>query len=112
MEYNPVTSDVIDELLGIFGSDDVIVDKTLLEPYSIDESTITPHLPEVVVKPENTHEISLTMKLANARKIPVVARGGGTSLTGGTIPIFGGIVISFEKMDKIVELDEENLWLL
>ena len=109
MKYNPVTSDVIDELIDIYGSDDVIVDKTLLEPYSIDESTINPHLPEVVVKPETTHEIALTMKLANARKIPVVARGGGTSLTGGSVPILGGIVISFEKMNKIVELDEENL---
>ncbi len=109
IKYNPVTSNVIDELKDIFGSDDVIVDKKLLEPYSIDESTITPHLPEVVIKPENTHEISLAMKLANAKQIPVVARGGGTSLTGGTIPILGGIVISLEKMNKIVELDEENL---
>lgn len=109
MKYNPVTSDIIDELIDIYGSDDVIVDKQLLEPYSIDESTISPHLPEVVVKPETTNEIALTMKLATARTIPVVARGGGTSLTGGTIPILGGIVISFEKMNKIVELDEENL---
>jgi glycolate oxidase len=110
--YNPVTSDVIKKLTEIYGSDDVITDKTLLEPYSIDESTITPHLPEVVVKPESTQEIALTMKLANTQRIPVVARGGGTSLTGGTIPIFGGIVISFEKMDKILELDEENLMVI
>ena len=112
MAYNPVTSDVIEKLIDIYGSDDVIKDKTLLEPYSIDESTITPHLPEVVVKPESTQEIALTMKLANTQKIPVVARGGGTSLTGGTIPIFGGIVISFEKMNKILELDEENLMVI
>jgi glycolate oxidase len=112
MEYNPVTSDVIDELVDIFGSEDVIIDKELLEPYSIDESTVTPHLPEVVVKPENTREVSLTMKIANAKKIPVVARGGGTSLTGGTVPILGGIVISLEKMNKIVDLDEANLMVI
>jgi glycolate oxidase len=107
--YGKVTLKVIEELTSIFGLDDVVTDKELLENYAADESTVPPHLPEVVVKPENAQEVAMTMKLANEKLIPVVARSGGTCLTGGTIPIHGGIVISFEKMNRIVEIDEENL---
>ena len=107
--YGKVTQKVVDELTSIFGSEDVITDKVQLENYSSDESTIAPHLPEVVVKPENTQQVAMTMKLANEKRIPVVARSGGTCVTGGTVPIHGGIVISFEKMNRIVEVDEENL---
>ncbi len=109
MAYSKVTPAVIEELRGIFGPDDVVLDQEQLEKYAVDESTITPHLPEVVVKPESAQEVVETMRLANARRIPVVARSGGTCLTGGAVPIHGGIVISFEKMTRILEVDEENL---
>jgi glycolate oxidase len=112
MAYGKVTPSVVDELTSIFGPDDVVTDKELLENYSSDESTVAPHLPDVVVKPESTQEVSLTMRLANAKRIPVVARSGGTCVTGGAVPIHGGIVISFEKMNRIVEIDEENLMVI
>jgi glycolate oxidase len=109
VEYGKVTVDVVEALKAIFGADDVLTDKAKLEVYSHDESTIPPHLPDVVVKPESTHEVAMALKLANEKRIPVVARSCGTCVTGGTVPIHGGIVISFEKMNRILEIDEENL---
>jgi glycolate oxidase len=109
MEHGKVTLEVIEAFKEIYGTDDVITDKVKLEAYSHDESTISPHLPEVVIKPENTQEVAMALKLANEKLIPVVARSCGTSVTGGTVPIHGGIVIAFEKMNRIIEIDEENL---
>jgi glycolate oxidase len=109
MTYGKVTPAVVEELTDIFGTEDVLTDEEKLEAYSHDESTITPHLPEVVVKPESTQEVAMAMKLANDKMIPVVARSCGTCVTGGTVPIHGGIVLSFEKMNHILEIDEENL---
>ncbi len=67
------------------------------------------HLPEVVVKPENTEQVSAILRLAHDRGIPVTPRGGGTGLCGGCVPLFGGIVLSLEKMNRAVEVDKKNL---
>jgi glycolate oxidase len=109
MAYGKVTPAVIEELTIIYGPDAVILEREELEKYAVDESTTPPHLPDVVVKPETAQEVVKTMRLANERRIPVVARSGGTCVTGSAVPIHGGIVISFEKMNRIVEIDEENL---
>jgi glycolate oxidase len=109
MAYGKVTPAVIEELTIIYGPDAVILEREELEKYAVDESTTPPHLPDVVVKPETAQEVVKTMRLANERRIPVVARSGGTCVTGSAVPIHGGIVISFEKMNRIVEIDDENL---
>jgi glycolate oxidase len=64
--------------------------------------------PEVVVKPKNRTEVSEILKLANREIIPVTARGGGTGLSGDAVPIYGGIVLSLKRMNKILEIDEDN----
>jgi glycolate oxidase len=65
-------------------------------------------LPEVIVLPKSTEQVSAIVSLASKEGVPVVARGSGTNLSGGSIPLKGGIVIHFSKMNKILEIDLEN----
>jgi len=104
-----VDEEVLEQLEAIVGPNDIILTKEKLIDYAHDESSIELHYPEVVVKAENTGEVSKILSLANQKRIPVTPRGGGTGLCGGAIPIYGGILLSLEKMNRIVELDEENL---
>ncbi|KPJ70767.1 hypothetical protein AMJ52_09495, partial [candidate division TA06 bacterium DG_78] len=76
---------------------------------SHDETPIYHAMPEVVVKPSTAEEVSKIMELAYEHTIAVTARGGGTSLSAGAVPIHGGIVLSLEQMNKIKEIDEKNL---
>ncbi len=114
-KYNPVTPKIVDELNQIVGGKYVIFDDAeKLEPYSHDE---TPgieyaHMPEVVVRPENAAQVAAIMKLANREMIPVTPRGAGSGLSGGAVPIYGGIVIFVDRMNKIIELDRENIMIV
>ncbi len=67
------------------------------------------HMPEVVVKPASASEISEIMKLANRQRVPVTPRGGGTGLSCGAVPLYGGIVLALERMNRILEIDRENM---
>lgn len=80
--------------------------------YSYDSSflpVVPAHKPEAVVRPANTEEISKVMAIAFEYSIPVTARGTGTGKSGGCVPLKGGIVLSLERMNKIVEFDEGNM---
>jgi glycolate oxidase len=79
--------------------------------YSHDELGGVERYPDVLVEVLTAQEVSMVMKYANDKRIPVVARGAGTGLVGGCVPIYGGIMLCFSKMSKILELDEENLTL-
>jgi len=111
VSYGRATDTVVDELRRIVGERNVFVDSEKLEAYSHDE---TPrerysHLPEVVVLPSSAQEISSVMKLAVEHRIPVTPRGAGSGLSGGAIPVYGGLVLSLEKMNHILEIDWENM---
>lgn len=110
MKYNRVTPSVLSQLSDIVGKKNIFTDEEKMSTYSHDE---TPpqyaHMPEVVIAPKNAEEISAVVKLANKELIPVTPRGGGTGLSGGAIPVFGGIVISFERMNHILEIDYGNM---
>ena len=67
------------------------------------------YLPEVVIKPRTAEEISAIMKICNQDKIPVTPRGAGTGLSGGALPHLGGVLLSTERMNSILEIDERNL---
>ncbi len=111
-EYNPITPAILSELQKIVGSRYVLSgDPEKLEPYSHDEIAEKhyAHLPEVVVKPRTAQEIAAIMQLANRSKIPVTPRGAGSGLSGGAVPVKGGIVLSVERMNEILEIDRENL---
>jgi len=106
--YNKITEGILDELIQIVGSKSVITDCDNLKLYSKDFTENLSFNPEVIVKPDNTGQVSLILKLANEHKIPVVPRGGGTGLSGGALTIYGGICLSMEKFKKIIEIDKEN----
>lgn len=101
------------KLVKISGDDYVITQRDRMENYLYDETPLAVRPKAsgniVVVKPGNTAEISEILKLANATKTSVFVRGGGTGLCGGAIPTTDGIVISMERLNKILEIDKENL---
>ena len=99
---------LIEELKGIVGEKNVLTSPEELLCYSYD-STVLQHLPEVVVLPKTTDEVAASVELANREKIPIVPRGAGTNLAGGTIPIQGGIVLSLTRMTQILEIDTVNV---
>ena len=111
MKYSPVNHLIVEELIKICGKNYVFTDPEKLEPYSHDETPKEQfaHIPEVVVLPLDTGQISEIMKLATKNRIPVTPRGAGSGLSGGAIPVYGGIILSLEKMNKILEIDTQNM---
>ena len=110
--YNPVTPAIIEQLAAIVGPQNLIyAEPERMLDYAHDESFGRDHdqMPEVVVKPASADEIAAIMKLANRERIPVTPRGAGSGLSGGAVPVFGGILLSVERMNRILEIDLENL---
>lgn len=110
--YQKVTMEIVSLLQKIVGSNNVIFDDPeKLENYSHDEIAEKEyaHMPEVVVKPNTTEEVAGIMKLAYDADIPVTPRGAGTGLSGGGVPVHGGILLSVENMNRILEVDLDNL---
>lgn len=106
--YQEVTTEILDLLAAIVGEKNVLTDEAR-ENYARDETIkIQPVLPEVVLKPGDTESVSRIMALATERKIPVTPRGGGTGISGGAVPVKRGIVLSLERMNKIIEVDKDN----
>ena len=106
-------SEVLAELRNIVGEDWVVADLNLIESYLVDVTALAvrpiPSSDVVVVKPANPEEISRVLRLANEKLIPVIPRGGGTGCVGAVIPTVGGIVLSLERLDRIIEVDTDNL---
>jgi len=102
---------LIKTLQDIVGVKNVISEKDRLEDYSHDEFSLPTikNLPQVAVRPNNASDISKILKLANKENIPVTPRGGGTGLCGGCVPAKGGILILFDNLNKVLEVDKENL---
>lgn len=92
----------------LVGKDYVLTDSFELKKYASDETEDLSFLPDIVIKPDSVDEISLILQLANKYRIPVTPRGGGTGLSGGALPVKGGIVLSTERMNKILEIDKKN----
>jgi glycolate oxidase subunit GlcD len=110
--YQPVTLEVVKELQAIVGEKNLVYgDAELLRNYSHDEVSGPEYarMPEVVVKPASAKEVSEVLKLANRHRVPVTPRGGGTGLSCGAVPMHGGIVLALERMNRILEIDRENM---
>jgi len=109
--YNAVTASVVEELKSIVGSGGVVVDPERLEAFSHDETSAEEYgrLPEVAALPASTEEVAAVVRLANRERIPVTPRGAGSGLSGGAVPLYGGIVLSLERMNRLLEIDEANM---
>ena len=94
---------------NISGASYVLVDEEALRQYAHDETEDLHFLPDVVIRPGTAEEISEIMKVCNQFKIPVTPRGAGTGLSGGALPHLGGVLISLERLNRIIEIDERNL---
>lgn len=113
--YNTVTPEIVARLEEICGKNHIIFrDTERLEPYSHDEvpGTHYRHMPEAVVRPDCTEQVSKVIRLANENHIPVTPRGAGSGLSGGAVPVFGGIVLATDRMNKIIELDAANMMIV
>lgn len=93
----------------IVGEQYVFIDEEVLHSYAHDETEDLHYLPEVVIKPANTGEISAILKICNQYKINITPRGAGTGLSGGALPHLGGVLLSTERLNKIIEIDQRNL---
>ena len=112
--YNPVTEEVLVALREALGAENVKVDEETLDRYKTDEETDPRyhHLPEVVVLPGSTEEVAEVMKIANKYLVPVTPRSAGTSVSCGAVPVHGGIVLLLERMDKIIEMNTEAMYMV
>jgi glycolate oxidase len=87
----------------------VFTDEENLNNYAHDETENLHFLPDIVIKPRTAEEISQILIICNQHKIPVTPRGAGTGLSGGALPHLGGVLLSMERMNSIIEIDERNL---
>ena len=111
-KYNPVTEDVLKELRSAIGDLNVQNSPDVLDKYKTDEERNEKYirLPEVVVFPETTEQVAAIVRIANKYLVPVTPRGAGTSTIGQAIPSYGGILLTMERMNKILELNAEALY--
>ncbi|MFX1449833.1 MAG: FAD-binding oxidoreductase [Promethearchaeota archaeon] len=100
--------ELFENLKTIVGENNTSIDDAILFAYSFDVSQFE-HSPDIVVRPASTEEVVEIVKFANKYQIPVTPRGAGSGTTGGAIPVKGGILIDFTRMNKIKKLDLENL---
>jgi glycolate oxidase len=106
MNLNP---EILSELEKIVGPSYIFTDEATRRTYGQDETEDLSFPPQVVVKPANSEEVAQILKISNTYKIPTVPIGARTGLSGGALSIFGGIGISMERFNKIIEIDEQNL---
>jgi glycolate oxidase len=110
--YRAVDGPILKRLEEIVGPKSIFSDEESLQTYSHDETIGLSHRPEVVVKTTSPEEIREVFRLAILENVPVTPRGKGTGLSGGAVPFYGGIVLSCEKMERIIDIDHENLMLI
>jgi glycolate oxidase len=104
----PLPSEFVDALRAIVGAAFVRTDPGALESYGTDGMK-RGHPADAVVLPDGADHVSAILALCSAHRVPIVPRGGGTGYTGGAVPLEGGVVLSLERMNRILEIDEENL---
>ena len=104
-----VTASIVDQFKQLIGNDYVVADEESLHRYGKDETENLLYLPAVVVKPKTTNEIAAIVKICNEHLLPVTPRGAGTGLTGGALPHLGGVLLSTERLNQILDIDERNL---
>src|SRR5712691_3188492 len=108
----PLAQTNLPDFRRLLGPENVLTEKEDLIPYSFDGTAALQQMPGCVVFAQSTEQVSSVLKLANQTKTPVVTRGSGTGLSGGSLPSPGCIVLCLVKLDQIKELDRANLTML
>jgi glycolate oxidase len=109
--FKQIDSKIIETLNSIVGEANLVTEHEKMLDYTGDEFALEEirTFPEVVVRPGSTEEISRVLQLCTQESIPVTPRGGGTGLCGGCVPLRGGILMTFERMNRVLEVDTDNL---
>jgi glycolate oxidase len=110
MGANMISKTVINEFKTIVGENNVMTGEVDRQNYAYDAAVLKPEIPAAVVRPAAGEEIGKIVKICNDNLIPVTVRGAGTNLTGGTIPLENGIVLLTNRMNKVLELNEEDMY--
>ncbi|HDP80573.1 MAG TPA: FAD-binding protein [Spirochaetes bacterium] len=97
------------DLVAALGDSKIITDPSILETYARDETGDIFHAPDIAVRAGSTGDVSAVLRICSAHGVPVIPRGAGTGLTGGAVPTVGGVVLSLEKMNRIIEIDTRNM---
>jgi glycolate oxidase len=105
MEYKKITEADVHFFTALLGSAQVQTDSESLQRYGKDHTEDLLFVPEVVLKPGNTQEVSKVLAYCNTQHIPVTARGAGTGLSGGALPLHGGVSLSMERFNQINYID-------
>lgn len=108
MNYKKINSADIEYFQQIVGKDDVLYDTASLYDYAHDETENLMFYPEIVLFPSSTEEVSKILSYCHQNYIPVTPRGAGTSLSGGALPVCGGVVLSTKKLNRILKIDIDN----
>lgn len=98
----------IDFLTNLLGAENVLFDEDSLQKYGHDETEDFVFSPEIVAKPNTVEQVSNILAYCNTNNIPVTPQGARTGLSGGALPLYGGIALSMERFNKIIEIDQEN----
>jgi glycolate oxidase len=102
-------SDILEQLVAVLGEGHVQSGEAVEEDLTHDEGlTSVPSAPLAVVRPTSTAQVAATLRLAHQHRVPVVARGRGTGLSGAAVPLSGGLLVAFDRMDRILEVDPAN----
>ena len=109
MIYSKINNDDVLFFQKAISDNNVFLDDKTLDEYSHDETEDLKFYPSIVLKPNNTNEISAILKYCNERIIPVTPCGARTGLSGGSLPIMGGVVLSTENLNSILSIDERNM---
>jgi glycolate oxidase len=104
-----LTSSDLEVFRAISGDNFVLTDRADLDIYGADETEDLCFPPEVVVRPQTTAQVQAIMRYCHARKLPVTPRGAGTGLSGGALPVHGGVCLSLDRMNRIIEIDADNM---
>ena len=109
MNYNRINDEFVSRLKSVIDDKRVLLDNETLIEYGHDETEDLSYPPEVVVKPETTEEVSAVVKLCNEFNVPLTPIGARTGLSGGALSVHGGVGLTLERLNKILDIDENNL---
>lgn len=109
MTFNKITEENLEQIIRITGKERTIYEGEDLDRFAHDETEDLRFYPEVVALPESAEEVAALVKLCAENRIAITPRGAGTGLSGGALPVYGGLVICMERMNRLIEIDERNL---